>query len=150
MPTKVIKIESGVPSSGYLYLSDHGHTRAANHDTIIWQIKNNSNVYSITRIEEKLNSTNIFESDPYPEGNHWRGDISGSAHSGDVCEYSIFWKDSEDGPEYEYDPKISIRPSFSPLVQIIALVFALFGISYFIQLILQKEKKRQVGPFQKF
>lgn len=139
MATQVIKIKGSNPSNGDLNLSDHGHTRASEHDTIIWQIKNDSGVYSITHIEEKANSDNIFETPPYQEGDHWRGVISRSVHPGDEYKYSIFWKDSENSPEHEYDPKISIRPSLS-VIKIIVLLLALFSISYLIQISTKKEK----------
>ena len=141
MPTQVIRIKGSNTSTGYLDLSDNGHTSALKHNTIKWQIDNHSGVYSITRIEEKTNSDNIFETPPHEQGNYWTGVISRSVHPGDEYLYSIYWKASQNGPEYKHDPKISIRPSLSPIIKILAFVVALISISVFIQLSMKKEKK---------
>ena len=111
MASRVIRIMTGY-SDGTLELSDHAHTKAKRTDTIIWQIHSHSGVKSITAIEEKKTSYDIFSTDPYPQGSHWRGEISSIAPIGAEYRYSIFWK-ATNNTEHKYDPIISINPSFS-------------------------------------
>jgi hypothetical protein len=109
MPTRVISIEGSDLSTGYLNLSDHGHTQADAGDTILWHIDHKSNVDSITSIEAKSVSNNFWSSLPHSQGNNWTGDIDPSAPANAEYNYSIRW--TEHGNSHIYDPKISIKPN---------------------------------------
>jgi hypothetical protein len=109
MPTRVISIEGCNPSTGYLDLSDHGHTEAAAGDTILWQIKQGSGVDSITAIQPKSPSNNFWSSPPHRQGNNWTGDINSTDPINDEYVYSITWTGK--GKPHVFDPKISIKPS---------------------------------------
>ncbi len=134
MPTLQIIVNSGTPSTGDLDLSDHGSTTAHRKYVVIWKIKNNSNVASITSIIIKPTSRNIFSSlTPIdPEKTKWRGVIKDDAPYAD-CYYSIFWKDDHVGGPYEYDPKIAIKPpKFSLLKKVkggFVLLLGVLGLS---------------------
>jgi len=110
-PPLFITITGCNPSHGSLILNDHGHTRAEQSDTIIWQIAT-PGVYEITSIKRKDGSDNIFSIEPYPQSpRQWRGEINEHAPECSVYIYSIIWKASATGPELTYDPIISIKPS---------------------------------------
>ncbi len=110
MATLVIFIK-GVDPDGLLELSDRGHTKARPGDTIMWQIDQHSGVESITSIEGKKYSTNIFSSGPFQQGRNWKGEISSNANDNDIFLYSILWKGEEKDEVHKHDPIISIRPS---------------------------------------
>ena len=137
MSTQVIRILKGF-SDGRLELSDNGHTRAKKSETIIWQIAPHSGVHSITRIEEKKSSQNIFKpGHPFRQSDHWKGDIKSDVAVGTEYRYSIFWKKDKDADEeLEHDPIISIRPSTGPgpiaslLIAIAVAIIGIFVINY--------------------
>ncbi len=141
MPTRPIKITGSNSSTGSLKLSDHGHTVATPGDTILWQIGRHSGVDSITLIEEKKSSYDIFSRDPEPQGRNWTGEISSTAPGGAEYRYSIYWKASENGPVKKHDPIISIRPSFSPIIRVIKLIIKVFLILFVISLFFWRKKK---------
>ncbi|MBA2562416.1 MAG: hypothetical protein H0V14_05785 [Chitinophagaceae bacterium] len=109
MPTRVIRITGSNPSDGSLTL-DYPNLETDRGDTVLWQYQQ-SGVYSITLIKEKSSTSKIWSKSPQKRGNNWTGDISDVATDYAEYEYSIFWKASENGPEYKHDPKISINPS---------------------------------------
>lgn len=111
MPTRPIKITAGDPSNGSLTLSDHGHTVAEGGDTILWQIQNKSGVASITAIQEKPDSTNIFSTTPRKRGNNWMGVIDTAAAPEAEYLYSIVWMAEDGSGPYTFDPKITIKPT---------------------------------------
>lgn len=111
MPTRPIKITAGNTSDGSLELSDHGHTEAEGGDTILWQIANKAGVGSITAIQEKPDSTDIFSTRPGKRGHNWVGVIdSGAAPKAEYL-YSIVWMAEDGSGPYTFDPKISIKPT---------------------------------------
>lgn len=114
MPTKQhnIFIEESYTSSQTLKLSDRGRkTQVSGGDTVTWHISPGSGVTSI-RIQGKLDSSEIFSIPPHKQGAVWRGVIMSAPTPCTEWEYSIFWKDNENSQvEYEYDPKISVKPT---------------------------------------
>lgn len=108
--TRPIKITKSDATTGSLELPDRGRSEAEAGDTILWQIANNSGVYSIVAITQK-SGTNFWSEPPQPQGANWKGTISPEAKDFDEYEYAIHWKASEDGPVLVHDPIISIRPS---------------------------------------
>jgi len=114
MPTRPIKITSADTSDGSLQLSDRGHTIAEGGDTILWQIGNGSGVESITAIQEKPDSTNIFSTAPHKKGRNWTGDIDPAAPPKAEYLYSIVWMAEDGSGPYTFDPKISIKPVGAP------------------------------------
>ncbi len=129
MTTLQIKINDGTPSNGDLDLSDRGSTTAKRKYVIMWKVKNNSKVASVTSIVVKPTSRDIFSSlTPIDlEKTIWRGVIKDDAPYAD-CYYSIFWKDTNGGGPHEYDPKIAIKPpKFSLLKKVQGGFFLLLG-----------------------
>ena len=126
----VIKIENGDPSTEILQLSDRGHTRARPGTIIKWEIHTKS-VETITSIDPKENSDDIWETRPHPQGNHWTG-TTGSADNCGVYIYSIKWKSSATSPTHTHDPIISMRPSqFHHYIKfIVLLVAAIFSLKF--------------------
>jgi hypothetical protein len=111
MPTRPIKIMAGNTADGSLQLSDRGHTVAEGGDTILWQIANKSGVASITAIEEKADSTNIFSEPPHKKGNNWVGVVDPEAPPKAEYVYSIVWMAGDGSGPYTFDPKITIKPA---------------------------------------
>jgi hypothetical protein len=133
---KTITITGGNTSTGVLILSDRGHTKAIKGERIRWKVKNSADpVVSIEGVPLKANTTDIFsgdygESPRKEDSKNWRADIARDVHTGDVCEYSIIWKDTN-GVSHTFDPKISINPSFAPALLVSVVVGAL-AITYFL------------------
>ncbi|MEP6596945.1 MAG: hypothetical protein ABJA71_13415, partial [Ginsengibacter sp.] len=105
-----IKILASKSSNGTLTLSDHGHSQASRGDSVTWQIGNKSGVASITSVQKKPFSPEIFSTPPRRQGSNWRGVISSTTPSYTNYEYSIFWLANDGTGPYEYDPKISVNP----------------------------------------
>src|SRR5687768_9190868 len=108
-----IKIKKGY-ADGRLKLSDDGETRAKKTDFIVWTIKDDIQVSSITGITKKSGS-DIFITPPSPypgsEGKIWTAQIMDSPPLSPPYEYSIHW--TGDYGDQTYDPKISIDPSIA-------------------------------------
>lgn len=143
MATRPITITDSDPSTGRLELSDRGHTPADAGDTILWHIGQDSGVYSITSIEEKDNSDEIFSPGyPRPQGVNWRGEIRRTAPVGAVYRYSIWWKPSQKAEAIRHDPIISIRPRLSPKKRIFKLLLKLFLVLFGISIFFWLKKKK--------
>jgi hypothetical protein len=134
MPTKVIIISHGDPSTGVLQVPDIGADRT---HKVIWQIRNNSGVDSIAAIVPKTSTENIWATPPHPQGNHWEGDVSASARYGAVHSYSIHWRAVPAGPVLHHDPKITIKPDanidhfLTVISGVVAAMLALFMVRFF-------------------
>ncbi len=111
MPNRPITISASDSSDGKLTLSDRGHTKASRGDSVSWHIGNNSGVDSITSIQKKPGSIEIFSIPPRRQGTNWKGQISSTAPVNAEYEYSIFWLADGKSGQNEYDPKISVKPS---------------------------------------
>ena len=139
MANRPITISASNPSNGTLTLSDHGHTRASRRDSVSWHIGQNSGVDSITLIQKKPSSPDIFSTPPRQQGMNWRGEISSTAPFYPEYEYSIFWlADDKSGP-HEYDPKISVKPTplllfkKKPIFFLLAFFVALFSLVFLLR-----------------
>lgn len=106
-----IFIVNNEASSGNLELSDRGKdTFVSGRDKVSWHIHPQSGVSSI-RIQKKASSPEIFSSPPHQQGAIWRGDVTSEPAPFTEWVYSIFWKANGSNTEFEFDPKITIRPS---------------------------------------
>ncbi len=144
-----IVINSGNTSDGTLDLSDRGYTKAQRTESIIWGIKQHSNVGSIDAIAVKATSRNIFSSleSIDPNNRKWEGVIDHFAPYID-CEYTIWWKDLHGHGPYKHDPKIAVRPPGGVAVLGIAgliqkAIFMLLGIFSFYKLFSRKKKNKE-------
>lgn len=117
-----INIYNGNTITKKLELSDHGHSRVPKGRRVIWKIAENSNVASIEDIVVKRGAE-IFSDLPTRKKAKWKAKISNDANDYAESKYSIFWKATDGTGPYEYDPKISVKPTaISALPIIIAVV----------------------------
>lgn len=138
-----IKIK-GINSDGTLKLSDGGYTAASKKDKVTWHISHDSGVSSITSIDKKPSSPEIFSTHPHKKGKNWQGVISSTAPDYSVYDYSISWLADDESVPHLYDPKISVKPSpASPIFDVAKLVFVLVAVvlSIFSIKFLSKNKK---------
>ncbi|NEU09756.1 hypothetical protein GZH53_15625 [Flavihumibacter sp. R14] len=79
---------------------------------VTWSIATDK-VYSF-RIEQKKDSEQIFFFFSKPSSKHTddgtKAWVSVTAKKGADYNYSIWWRGQKDGKEFEYDPKISVKP----------------------------------------
>jgi len=128
-----ISIVGGNTSTGELDLDGKNDAKAKTGEKVKWKIDDDTVVKSIVAMPLKTNTTDIFtgRNGKHPErvdNKNWKADISDDARVGDVCEYSIVWKDGS-GNEHTYDPKISINTTVSYLAWVISIILVLFGLS---------------------
>ena len=128
-----ISIVGGDISTGKLDLAGKENAKAKPGEGIKWKINNDNVVKSIVAIPLKTNTTDIFSgrNGKRPEkvdNKNWKADVADVARVGDVCEYSIVWKDAS-GMEHTDDPKISINASVGNLTLIIASILAVLFLS---------------------
>ena len=107
--------------------SGNGNGAAEKNWSVRWKVKRNISVQSITGIQEKDNSTNIFTLHP-PRMNaprRWKATVDSNAPDFAVYRYSILWKDTNGNDQTE-DPIISINPStsFSDITKVVIVVAA--------------------------
>lgn len=133
------------PFNGDLILSDRGtDTRVEPTGNVTWRIGTKSGVGSITDIQPKNGTGDVFSIRPHAEGRIWTGKIKHDAPIDTEWHYTIWWKDiNGDGP-YPYDPKIAIKPPdfHLEIVQIILMVVGL--ISFYKIFSHRREKNRYV------
>ena len=143
MANRPITISASNSSNGILTLSDRGHTSASRRDSVSWHIGQNSGVDSITSIQKKPGSPEIFSTPPRQQGSNWRGEISSTAPFYPEYDYSIFWlADDKSGP-HEYDPKISVKPRVLAFKKkFIFFLLAFFGL--FSLVFLRRSRKSQI------
>ena len=117
-----IKILNGDETTQKLQLSDHGHSWVPKGRRVIWKIAEDSNVASIQNIVVNRGAE-IFSELPARKKSKWKAKIAQGANDYAQCKYSIFWNATDGTGPYEYDPKISVKPSaISALPIIIAVV----------------------------
>ena len=114
MPKRKFVIKSGNTSNGDLEITDRGNTDARENYVIVWKVKPDSNIDSVTSIDLKTQpNSKIFkslEATDSPENKRWKGVVKKNAPPGDYL-YSIFWNTNPPAPvPYKYDPKIAIKP----------------------------------------
>jgi hypothetical protein len=129
---KKILIRGGDITSGKLDLSDRD-ANAGKGEKIKWQIVDDTVVKSIVAIPIKAGSKDIFvgrrgERPNRDDDKNWKADIAEDVSIGDICEYSIVWKDGNDN-EHTDDPKISINASVGYLTWVIIFSLAFLGLS---------------------
>ena len=116
---RIITITGSDANSGTLTLSDQGTTNADPGDQITWVIGANSGVASITGINDKPASTDVFSVEPalQPPTTNWLGTINPAIPRGSVESYTILWTtagsgwlNSGGGTAKSFDPKIQINP----------------------------------------
>ncbi len=116
---RIIKITHGDPQTGVLTLSDQGTTNTDPGDQVTWQIEPGSGVASITSIEEKPDSEDVFNPDPAPLPNStsWQGTVNPNIENGAEEYYTIKWVTSGSGwlnqgggQPKSYDPLIKVQP----------------------------------------
>ena len=130
---KKILIRGGDITSGKLDLSDRGDTRARTGEKIKWKIVDDTVVKSIVAIPIKTGSKDIFvgkrgERPNKDDDKNWKADIAEDVAIGDICDYSIVWKDRNDN-EHTDDPKISINASVNYLAWVISFILVFLGFS---------------------
>ena len=107
-----ITIEA-IEANDELKLSDRGKTDAGPGDTITWVIKNKSGVASITGIDAKPGSNEVFISPPTQIGGstNWKGTIKNKDQFNGITteDYTINYT-KESGGAFSYDPKIQVNP----------------------------------------
>ena len=113
MATEKIFISKQANSTG-LYLSDNeGHsgdgtitTIVHEGDTVIWKLKPNGGITSITNIYPKTGSENIFSNPPIlqPDGS-WKGTVANSISGSES--YSIDYNIGVDS--YTDDPELKVK-----------------------------------------
>lgn len=113
MATEKIFISKQTNGTG-LYLSDNeGHsgdgtitTIVHEGDTVIWQLKPNGGITSITNIYPKTGSENIFSTNPIaqPDGS-WKGTVANSISGTESysIDYNIGENSYTDDPDLEVD-----------------------------------------------
>jgi hypothetical protein len=123
-----ILILGGDTSTHELKLSDEGYTEETKGGKIKWKIKDDETIVkSIVSFGLKDGTKDIFKgkNGKYPEkedDKKWKAKIAEDVSVGDICKYSIEWKDNK-GISHTHDPIISIKPStFSPLKLLVAIV----------------------------
>ena len=123
--------------------SSNGNGAAEKNWSVRWKVKRDISVQSITGIQQKDNSTNIFTDHPprMHDSRTWRATVDSNAPDYAVYRYSILWKDSNGNDQTE-DPIISINPStsFFDLTKVV-LVVATAALAFLTFQFLWKNKK---------
>lgn len=136
-----IKILDGDLESGYLFLSDNGHTNAKRKETIKWKLVDNDHVAGIESIYLKPQTPDVFSELKEVNDKKWKAEIKEDAADFTRCEYSIKWR----GPNGEiriHDPIIAIKPtsSFNQVVQLALVLLAPILILCSVNLFLKNRK----------
>lgn len=123
--------------------SSNGNGAAEKNWSVRWKVKRDIFVQSITGIQEKDNSTDIFTHHPprMHAARLWTATVDANAPDYAVYRYSILWKDS-DGNDQTEDPIISINPSTSFFdITKVVLVVAAAALAFLTFQFLRKNKK---------
>jgi hypothetical protein len=133
------------PDKGKLILYPPDTDSVVKGQKVTWSIdQSRSNVFSF-RIVRKNDSKEIFKSFRHPPSAH--------THKGtatvrsifikdyDEYNYSIYWKTTKDGTEYEFDPKIAIKPSTNFAGMIIFIGYGLAALLLTLMFFSSRNKK---------
>jgi hypothetical protein len=123
--------------------SNNGNGSAEKNWSVRWKVKRDISVQSITNIQRKSNSPDIFTQHPprMRDSRRWNAKVDSTASDYVEYHYSIFWK-GMDGLVHEEDPIISINPSTSFFDITKVLLFAATAVLAFLTLqFLRKNRK---------
>src|SRR5690349_10414402 len=131
-----IKITGSDPGTGKLTLTKDGDNRACRKDRVKWKIKSGSGVKKIAGIVTKSDPDHIWEKEPWPERNHWKGIIRRDAPDEAEYIYGIHWIPVGSTEVKFHDPKITIQPDNTFLLKLVMAVMsallAIFAVKFFI------------------
>jgi hypothetical protein len=123
--------------------SNNGNGSAQRNWSVRWKVKRDIAVKSITGIQRKDNSPDIFTQHPprMQDPRRWKAKVDSTVSDYTDYHYSILWKDIEGG-DHTHDPIISINPSTSFFDITKVLLFAATAVLAFLTLqFLRKNRK---------
>lgn len=122
--------------------SDNGNGEAKKNWIVHWKVKRDIDVLSITEIQKKSSSPDIFTVHPprAESSRKWKATVDSTAQDHTQYHYSILWKDAN-GNVHTHDPIISINPSLSffSLTEVV-LVAVTLALAFFTLQFLRKTK----------
>jgi hypothetical protein len=94
--------------------SNNGNGSAEKNWSVRWKVKRGIAVKSITDIQKKNASPDIFIQNPprMQDSRRWKAKVDSTVNDYTDYHYSILWKDIDEG-DHTHDPIISIKPSES-------------------------------------
>jgi hypothetical protein len=123
--------------------SNNGNGSAEKNWSVRWKVKRDIAVKSITGIQRKENSPDIFTQHPprMHDPRRWKAKVDSTVSDYTDYHYSILWKDIDER-DHTHDPIISINPSTSFFdITKVLLLAATAVLAFFTLQFLRKNRK---------